>query len=123
MPLTQTIHWTPCSERLPETCNLYMIAMAYEVVAWARWDGEWIDDETMDALTGEVTHWAPLPAHPGVSAKPYITDETECPKTRLHLWQPDPKSGEHRFCCESCGAAGDMPVEDGPNDEPKNPKL
>lgn len=62
--------WIPCSERLPEERDCYLVAVKHwyngkPVTREAFWNGaDWLSCEKRMEITPRVTHWQPLPEPP-----------------------------------------------------------
>lgn len=62
--------WIPCSERLPEERDCYLVAVKHwydgkPATREAFWNGaDWLSCEKRMEITPRVTHWMPLPELP-----------------------------------------------------------
>lgn len=70
MEALERTRWIPCSERLPEERDCYIVAVKHwcdgkPVTREAFWNGaDWLSCEKKVEITPRVTHWQPLPEPP-----------------------------------------------------------
>ena len=66
--------WIACSERMPEVCANVIVTDGQDTgFMWYCSDGRWDSWHSGDSVSGNVTHWQPLPAPP---SQPHPIDTT-----------------------------------------------